>query len=534
LNQGEACSPGVKSRIFCGGQPNPGSDLFVFGISLGGILSGILPAVEPAIVAAGPTSGAGGLADVGIRSTLKDVVQAVFLELFGPLFATCPFSPSSGDTDAQTGIAQGKCNGGAPDAQPMLVLVVQDVNHERDIPVAPLTLAPGDTVMVQNLAQTSADCSDAGVKIDGCSIGVADAQGRLRLPIAADWPSLAATRQDAGVGVVEQVKVQVLAPGDPLRVTEFPGDGGPGRVIDTYQVGSRFFGVDYKAGSPLTSPARGYGLTRNTPDFRRLMGLSQLILEPGDPVNYAPHYFRDLLPARARVDPETGVVAGPANVLVIGTSGDPGVPVNTAISLARAAGLVEMQQADSAFGIPIDQVLVRAGVVEAVPATARFADPDGGVFAALPGHVRCDPGSDCTGSVLIDPTGYACDAGTCLDGLRAPRLDPPLQQQLVIVSDPRPAGCTTSSSATGTGCWSTGASSCAPGAPGVSSLLIPYLNRTGQHGFRNPQPPPDKPFDLDQFMANVVGRYFECRGRELHFELCQQDLASCPWIPPRP
>jgi hypothetical protein len=64
--------------------------------------------------------------------------------------------------------------------------------------------------------------------------------------------------------------------------------------------------------------------------------------------------------------------------------------------------------------------------------------------------------------------------------------------------------------------------------------MIPYLNRTGQHGFRNPQPPADKPFDLDQFMANAVGRFFECRGRELHFEQCQQDLASCPWIPPPP
>jgi len=32
--------------------------------------------------------------------------------------------------------------------------------------------------------------------------------------------------------------------------------------------------------------------------------------------------------------------------------------------------------------------------------------------------------------------------------------------------------------------------------------LIPYLNREGQHGFLNPQP--QKPFDMDQFMANLV------------------------------
>ena len=172
--------------------------------------------------------------------------------------------------------------------------------------------------------------------------------------------------------------------------------------------------------------------------------------------------------------------------------------------------------------------------MEGVPATARFADPNGGVFAALPGHVRCDPGSDCSGSVLIDPTGYSCDGhgSGCIDQLGAPRLDPALRQQLTVVSAPAAASCPVSTRATGSGCWSTGKSACVAGAPGVSALLIPYLNRTGQHGFRNPQP--GKAFDMDQFMANVVGRFFECRGRELHFEQCQQDLASCPWIPPLP
>jgi hypothetical protein len=512
-----------KTHLFEKGALNPGSDLFAFGISLGGILSGVLPAVEPDIVAAAPTSGAGGLADVGIRSTLAQVVQAMFLEVFGPFFANCHYDASA--VDAQTRMPTGACAAGAPDT---LVLVVQDVDRERDIPVAPLTLAAGQQVMVKNLAQnpTGADCLPvpgppglppvAAPKIDGCWLGTADLAGRLRLPISADWPSLAATRTE----------------GDPLQVTVL---GATPQVIDKYQLPSRFFGVNYKPGDPLTSPARGYGLSRNTPEFRRMMGLWQLILDPGDPINYAPHYFKDLLPARAQPDKDTGVVAGPANVLVIGTSGDSSVPVNTAISLARAAGLVEMQNPDPGYGLPIDQVLIRAGVVEAVPATARFADPAGGVLAALPGHVRCDPGSDCTGSVLIDPTGYACDAHgqNCLDGLNAPRLDPPLRQQLVTVSVPQPGACTVSPRATGSGCWSTGLSSCAQG-PALSALMIPYLNRTGQHGFRNPQPPPDKPFDLDQFMANAVGRFFECRGRELHFEQCQQDLASCPWIPPLP
>ena len=165
-----------KTHVFEAGTPDTGSDLFVFGISLGGILSAVLPAVEPTIVAAAPTSGAGGLGDVGIRSTLDQVVQAVFLELFGPLFATCDFSQSSGPLDPQTGQTVGECNSGAAVKQPTLVLVVQDVNRERDLPIAPLTLAPGDRVMVRNLAQTTAtaDCS-AEQKIDGCSIATADA-----------------------------------------------------------------------------------------------------------------------------------------------------------------------------------------------------------------------------------------------------------------------------------------------------------------------------------------------------------------------
>ena len=120
-------------------------------------------------------------------------------------------------------------------------------------------------------------------------------------------------------------------------------------------------------------------------------------------------------------------------MLITVTSGDPGVPVNTGIALALAARLVEMSQTDPSYGIPIDQVLVRAGVVEGVPGTHRFDDPAGGVYAALPGHVRCDPPATCMGDVLIDPTGYSCDSsgGNCSDGLDAPRLTPPLRQQLV-------------------------------------------------------------------------------------------------------
>lgn len=538
----DVLGPDGKTVLFPQGSTNPGSDTFVFGISLGGILSAILPAVEPAIIAAAPTSGAGGLSDVGLRSTLDQVVQAVFLELFGPMFATCNYSPSSGPVDPQTFLPFGACNPGAPDGRPTLVMVVQDVNRERDVPVMPLSLAPGDRVVVKNLAQLApgADCS-TGAKVDGCSTALADSQGRLRLPIAADWPSLSATvtpSQDPSVA--PRVKVLVLQPGDSLEVDLYPAAGGTPQIIKTFGADSSFYGVAYRRGDPLVAVARGFGLSRNTPELRRMLGLSQLALEPGDPVNYAPHYFKDPLPD---VDPaEGGTARHPANVLVVGTSGDPAVPINTGIALARAAGLVELTAPDPDYGIPIDQVLIRSGAVEGVAKLRRFADPSSGPRAALGSHVRCDPGADCSSPVLIDPTGYSCDPlhGTgCTDGLAAPRLDPPLRQQLVRQSNPAPLpACGPLSPAVrGPGCYSKGASSCDPGQAGVSALLIPYLNREGQHGFRNPSP--GKPFDMDSYLANLIGRFFECRGRELHFEACQTQLSSaspggCGWIPPPP
>jgi len=75
------------------------------------------------------------------------------------------------------------------------------------------------------------------------------------------------------------------------------------------------------------------------------------------------------------------------------------------------------------------------------------------------------------------------------------------------------------------------------GSTAFSGLLLPYLSRTGQHGFSSPQP--GKPFDMDRFLANLIGRYFETKGREVHFDACQaaEPTASapeCPWMAPPP
>jgi hypothetical protein len=177
--------------------------------------------------------------------------------------------------------------------------------------------------------------------------------------------------------------------------------------------------------------------------------------------------------------------------------------------------MVEMTQPDLAYGIPIDQVLIESGVVEGVARTQRFASTAFGPRATLGSHVRCDAGSDCTGNVLVDPSGYSCDAtgANCTDALTAPRLNPPLREQLL-----RPVRL-------------------ADGTTGFSGLLLPYLSRTGQHGFSSPQP--QKPFDMDRFLANLIGRYFETRGHEVRFDACQAAepagaVPECPWMAPPP
>ncbi len=57
---------------------------------------------------------------------------------------------------------------------------------------------------------------------------------------------------------------------------------------------------------------------------------------------------------------------------------------------------------------------------------------------------------------------------------------------------------------------------------------MPFLDPHGRHAVHPPEP--GRRFDMDQFMLNLLGRYFETRGKELRFEACQSKMAACPWI----
>ena len=478
------------------GSRNPGSDTFAFGTSLGGIETGILAAVEPQITAAAPTSGGGGLADVVLRSSHPAVRNPALLGVFGPLLATCNWSTTDG--------ACGGANG-----QPALVWETLDVSRDAEVPVAPLSLSPGDTVTACNLAQTAGalppDAQLAQAPPPGCRSAVADSSGNVRLPLGGDGPQLFVQEPPADAGTLPPVSVQVVQPGDPIHVVVTRASGGAPLAIDSFGYDTAFYGVPYPLGSTLRAVSRGLGADRNTPAFRRLWTLSQAALDPADPINYAPHWFADPLPGRLGL---------PANVLLIAATGDPAVPASTGIAVGRAAGLVETAQADPDYGMTDDRVLIAGGVVEGVARLQRYASAAQGTpRALLAGNVDCNGAGSCDGDVVLDSSGLACDfsadggiatvdggaaggVGNCMDGLAAPRLYPPLRDRLTRVTrtlDGNPHG--------------------------TSALLIPFLTRTGQDAFGAPQPA--KAFDMDEFLANVIGYYFQTRGAVLDYRRCQ-------------
>lgn len=60
------------------------------GTSLGGIHSLMAAALEPEVATASPIAAGGGLSDILLRSTLRQITRVIYLEVFGPLVIGCP------------------------------------------------------------------------------------------------------------------------------------------------------------------------------------------------------------------------------------------------------------------------------------------------------------------------------------------------------------------------------------------------------------------------------------------------------------
>ncbi len=496
------------------GVPDLGGDevpFFASGTSLGGLMSSSLAGIEPKVIAAAPISGGAGLVDLSMRSEQGGVVEALMLRLAGPQLVGEPA------TDGSMRIYQ---------------LLPQDNKDYRHTVAFRADIQPEDVVMLTNLRTGQARC--ARVMPDAPPPGY---ESYVGWPGAAncsanDPDGMCRTCEAGTAGTYAcdlartfRVGVQADA-GDPLRLDVFVGpeavDVEPEErqctprpeaelrtSVETFEVdGTYRCGTDpgtlLADGTPLPNGQQcrhlppgadlialedGFGFQRATPILRKFTNLAQIVVEPADPAMYAVRYSRDPLTFH---EGDEEFVAPPANVLNVVTIGDPNVPVNVGVAIAKVAGFIELDTPDPRYGKTRNRVVIDEGIQEGIP-WLSVKGPEWG-----PVLVDADVLSGCAnGPMEVCPR----------DGLQAPRLDPPLR----IVID-------------------------TPGSEdGKSGIVFPMTDEfNGVHGF----PPPgifDEEFDVGEFMTHQIGWYFKSLGTDVRYDPCMgEGTAACPFIPKPP
>lgn len=490
-----------------------------WGISLGGILSGVLAGAEPGLDAVSPNAGGGGLTDISTRSTQAGVPEAVVLPMLGQVVVGC--LPTDGhDNPLPLGEAGGDdClrGRGAPGATweggtLRIALLGHDEGRLQVREVGALPgVRPGDRLRLENLdngerfevvihgrgwarAAVATDALDAVER--RAALGWGDGPGPFRLDdtrAVADWLAVSVWRDGASLGRLEVFEHEVS-----------------------------FQGSVHPAGQPLVALQDGYGYGRNTPDLRRLVGLAQHAISPGDPAVWLQH---------VHVDPVSGDDPfddgrTPATLLMP-TVGDATVPASTGVAMARAGGFLGSWRRDEAlapehgwralwtpdprYGESVDQWLVDSWVVEGDPRFQRWADF--GEAADWNPDVLFDPDDVSDGALR-----FSCGPSdwSALNGEnRCPpayETEPGEPENLFDVPNPPPGD---------------GLRLDLQRSDGThDAFRIPMLRPAGQHGIYNAQP--FRPFDADAFMVNFTARFLGTRGADVSHEAGCDCSASRP------
>lgn len=403
-----------------GAQP-----VHAMGGSLGGITSALAAGVEPGIGSAVSVVPGGMLSEIAFRSSLGGVKNAMILRALAPIFW------SDGTTLKAT----------VPDAE---------VNEAtRDLHTLPESLQSPDTVVLSNLTTGEHRC------------GAVQKDGRFRVSVPSDKGDRLSFAAYTGA-----------LPAEERTGCSLKGAPAPLFTIDTLDRDVTIGGEDWAQGSPLAALSDGFGARRSTPELRRLLGLAQILVEQADPMNYAAGW------EGSRPFSYNNGDTVQANVIVMPSVGDTGVPVATGVAHARAAGFVPFTRDDPRYGKSLNQVLIDTWAIEGQARTARYLDSSG------------QP-------VLMDVE-HLAKLASADDGFDVPRLDPPLR--LVAANK----------------------------QGGFSGLLLPMMRPTGMHGF--PSADPSVPFDLGTYLGYMVGRHLVTGGGEFAWDACQAS-ASCAWIP---
>jgi hypothetical protein len=525
---GDFDGDGVPDIGGTGGKPGA---IYAWGESLGGIVASIQGGIDPTIVAAAPTAGGGALTDVGLRSTTAGVAAAVTLRALGPLVISVPAEGRidwrKDDQGNPALDAQGKpipladeqqtrtaCHGG----QTSVRWVVVDGMAAKELEIACLEagqVVEGADVVVTNGSTSEARCA----KITKASSDYGVPSFRVPIP--------------AGVG--DAIAISIFAPrAGRTQVLDAYGtscaapDGlEPTFRIDTWRglgtacgagVGATcvaFRGAKYAIGSPLVAPAEGFGLRRQSPEFRRFLDLAQTALDPADPLTFAPYYF-----VKPRLD-VTGAVAPATALLSISTIGDSDVPVSAGIAFARVAGAMPFLRPTGVAAKEYPDYVAPQDLVDLFQKTPNQLLLDNDVIEGVARLGRSPAGATCkrNWNVALCGGSDAYDPTTCQNALfdvddlsegalryAQQRLSPPLRvarlAKHATLADLGPIWTPRTQAM-----WT-------PSGPLAASLL-PYVTPTGAHGFA--QPDPCKLWDDGSYLINTIAHFFRSGGSDLYY-----------------
>lgn len=249
----------------------PDGPIYMAGTSLGGLVTFMVTGLEPEISAAAPLVAGAGLVDVFTRSELRGFFDGAFYFVLGPILSSCPMEDGVYLT-FNADSRDGYAQRGAKwDCKKDKTLA----NHVYD--VLPVT---NSRWIVDATNLNSGDTATT----------VSDEMGGFAIALPSD--------------VGDMWEVQIKTEND--------------EVIATFA---------------LESPYEGLGLTRNSPRFRRNVGVFQAIMDPADSANWAPMLIRNPYDGQTR------------NVLQSAVIQDWTIPCGSQVALARIVGNLGLDEA---------------------------------------------------------------------------------------------------------------------------------------------------------------------------------------------
>jgi hypothetical protein len=316
---------GIAGDFDGDGQVDVGGSapLILAGGSLGGIVTGVGAGVEPQFGSGIAIVPGGMLSEIGARSGLGGVRNAMVLRVLAPLFTS------------------------GPDG---LMVTVPDAETESaSVTISALpALKEHDTVVLLNHVTGEHRC------------GAVAAGGHFRVSVASDKGDALEFRAYSGV-----------LPTEERTGCKIPEGVQPIATVTALDRDVHIGGFTWNKGSALIALTDGFGMRRATPELRRMLGIAQVALESADPMNWAPYWEQ-----HRTFTYGTGE-SPKARMLLLPSIGDPGVPIASGIALARAAGFIEYDRVDPRYGKSQNQLLIDSWAVEGLSRTKRYTNSKG-------------------------------------------------------------------------------------------------------------------------------------------------------------